>query len=189
MGGIALAVASGAHAQPTSGAEAELNKAFDDFFNQTLDHSPEQVASLGLDKGPRAAAKFKLRDASLAAVEQRKQETAANLARLRKIDRKALTGIAAVNYDSVLYTLEAADEGNRRFQYPTGNSPYVLSQISGAYQGTPDFLDSQHTIATREDCEAYLSRLGEFARLWTRRSNTPATTWRSASSRPTSASP
>ncbi|HLZ74433.1 DUF885 domain-containing protein [Phenylobacterium sp.] len=161
----ALAVASGAHAQPTSGAEAELNKAFDDFFNQTLDHSPEQVTSLGLDKGPRAAAKFKLRDASLAAVEQRKQETAANLARLRKIDRKALTGIAAVNYDSVLYTLEAADEGNRRFQYPTGNSPYVLSQISGAYQGTPDFLDSQHTIATREDCEAYLSRLGEFARV------------------------
>ena len=55
--------------------------------------------------------------------------------------------------------------GNRRFQYPTGNSPYVLSQISGAYQGTPDFLDSQHTIATKEDCEAYLSRLGEFGRV------------------------
>jgi uncharacterized protein (DUF885 family) len=162
--GVALAVASGAHAQ-TAGAEAELNKAFDDFFNQNLDHSPEQVSSLGLDKGARAGAKFKLHDSSLAAVEQRKAETAANLARLRRIDRKVLTGMAAVNYDCVFYNLEAADRGNRRFAYPTGNSPYVISQISGAYQGTPDFLDSQHTIATREDCEAYLSRLGEFARV------------------------
>ncbi|MGZ3404293.1 MAG: DUF885 domain-containing protein [Phenylobacterium sp.] len=162
--GAAAMLATGARAQ-AAGAEAELNRAFDDFFNQSLDHSPEQVTSLGLDKGARAAAKFKLRDASLAAIEQRKAETAANLARLKKIDRKALSGMAAVNYDCVLYNLQAADEGTRRFQYPTGNSPYVLSQISGAYQGTPDFLDSQHTIATREDCEAYLSRLGEFARV------------------------
>ena len=162
--GAALMLAGGAHAQ-SAGAEAQLNTAFDDFFNQGLDHSPEQVTSLGLDKGPRAGAKFKLRDVSLAENERRKAETTANLARLKKIDRKALTGMAAVNYDCVLYNLEAADEGNRRFQYPTGNSPYVLSQISGAYQGTPDFLDSQHTIATKEDCEAYLSRLGEFARV------------------------
>jgi uncharacterized protein (DUF885 family) len=84
---------------------------------------------------------------------------------LRKIDRKALTGMAAVNYDCVLYNLEAADRGDRRFAYPTGNSPYVLSQISGAYQRMPDFLDSQHTIATKEDCEAYIARLGEFARV------------------------
>jgi uncharacterized protein (DUF885 family) len=162
--GAAVVLASGARAQ-SGGAQSELNKAFDDFFSQSLDHSPEQVTSLGLDKGARAAAKFKLHDASLAAVEQRKAETSANLARLRKIDRKALTGMAAVNYDCVLYNLEASDRGNRRFAYPTGNSPYAISQISGAYQSTPDFLDSQHTIATREDCEAYLGRLGEFARV------------------------
>ncbi|WP_254062863.1 DUF885 family protein [Caulobacter sp. S45] len=162
----AAALAGTAHAQQSaSGVEVELNKAFDDIFDQNLDHSPEQVSSLGLDKGARAAAKSKLHDGSLAAVEQRKQETAANLARLRKIDRKALTGMAAVDYDCVIYNLEAADEGNRRFAYPTGNSPYVLSQISGAYQQIPDFLDSQHTIATKADCEAYVARLSEFARL------------------------
>ncbi|HZZ67043.1 MAG TPA: DUF885 family protein [Phenylobacterium sp.] len=163
--GAALAAASGAHGATASGAEAQLNKAFDDFFNQELDNSPEQVTSLGLDKGARAGAKFKLHDESLAEIDRRKRETAANLTRLRGIDRAALTGMAAVNYDCVLYNLQAADEGNRRFAYPTGNSPYVLSQISGAYQRMPDFLDSQHTIATREDCEAYLSRLGEFARV------------------------
>jgi uncharacterized protein (DUF885 family) len=163
--GAAAALATGARAQTPVGAEAQLNKAFDDFFNQNLDASPEQVSSLGLDKGARAGAKSKLHEASLAEVERRKRETAANLARLRGIDRKALSGMAAVNYDCVLYNLQAGDEGNRRFAYPTGNSPYVISQISGAYQSVPDFLDSQHTVATREDCEAYIARLGEFARL------------------------
>src|ERR1700760_3810785 len=104
----AAVLASGAYAQGAA-AEAELNKAFDDFFNQSLDHSPEQVTSLGLDKGARAGAKFKLRDVSLAENERRKAETTANLARLRKIDRRALTGMAAVNYDCVLSNLEAAD--------------------------------------------------------------------------------
>ncbi len=165
-GALALgAGAARAAASPQTGAEAELNKAFDDFFNQNLDASPEQVTSFGLDKGPRADAKSKLHDASLAEVERRKAETAANLARLTRIDRKALTGMAAVNYDCVLYNLEASVEGSRRFAYPSGNGPYVLSQISGAYQQVPDFLDSQHTIATREDCEAYLARLGAFARV------------------------
>ncbi len=161
---LTLAGVGGAHAGVES-AEAELNRAFDDFFNQALDNSPEQATSLGLDKGARAAERFRLHKGSLAELERRKAETATQLARLRRIERKALTGMVAVNYDCVLYNLEAADRGNRRFAYPTGNSPYVISQISGAYQGTPDFLDSQHTITTREDCEAYLSRLGEFARV------------------------
>jgi uncharacterized protein (DUF885 family) len=42
--------------------------------------------------------------------------------------------------------------------------PYVLSQLTGSYQSVPDFLDSQHRIDTRADCEAYVSRLEAFAR-------------------------
>src|SRR5204862_5207330 len=82
-------------------------------------------------------------------------------------DRKALSGMAAVNYDSVFYDLETTDRGNRRFVYghEGANSPYVISQITGAYSDVPDFLDSQHTIETRADCEAYVARLSEFARL------------------------
>ena len=37
--------------------------------------------------------------------------------------------------------------------------------MNGAYAGVPDFLDSQHTIATAADCEAYLARLDAFATL------------------------
>jgi uncharacterized protein (DUF885 family) len=40
--------------------------------------------------------------------------------------------------------------------------PYVVSQVEGAYQVLPDFLDTQHRIATRGDAEAYLDRLAAF---------------------------
>jgi len=163
--GAAVAVSGAARAQGAAGAEAQLNKAFDDFFNQALDESPELATSLGLDKGARAAEKSRLSRDSLADVDRHKRENAADLARLRNIDRKALTGMAAVNYDSVFYDLQASDRFYRSFAYGDGNAPYVLSQITGAYSGVPDFLDSQHTIETRADCEAYVARLSEFARL------------------------
>ena len=168
--GASLALAGAgpktAWAQPAGGVEAQLNKAFDDFFVQALDEAPELSTSLGLDKGPRAADKAKLSRGAPADVERRRRETAAQLARLRGLDRKALSGMAAVNYDSVLYDLEATDRANRRFAYGSegGGSPYILSQITGAWQNVPDFLDSQHTIETRADCEAYVARLSEFAR-------------------------
>ena len=66
--GASLAFAAARAKAAPGDAEAQLNKAFDDIFNQSLDASPEQVTSLGLDKGPRAGAKFKLHDASLAEV-------------------------------------------------------------------------------------------------------------------------
>src|SRR5689334_15732209 len=44
-----------------------------------------------------------------------------------------------------------------------GGSPYVISQLTGAYQNVPNFLDTKHTIQTAEDADAYLSRLEAFA--------------------------
>ncbi|MDB5427417.1 MAG: Tat pathway signal protein [Phenylobacterium sp.] len=159
--------AAKAKGEGASGAGAQLNKALDDFFAQDLADNPEVATSLGLDTGANAAAKSKLSQASVADLDRYKHRTVEQLARLRAVDRKALTGMAAVNYDSVLYDLDTTDRGNRRFAYggEGAGAPYVLSQINGAYQGVPDFLDSQHTIETRADCEAYVARLGEFSRL------------------------
>ncbi len=39
----------------------------------------------------------------------------------------------------------------------------MVSQLTGAYQSVPDFLDSQHPVKTRTDADAYLSRLRAFA--------------------------
>ncbi len=44
-------------------------------------------------------------------------------------------------------------------------APYVLSQLTGSYQSYPDFLDTQHSIETKADADAYLSRMEAFARL------------------------
>jgi uncharacterized protein (DUF885 family) len=166
--GASLALAAAAQAQtPAKGAEAQLNKLLDDFFTIELDESPELSTSLGLDVGARKADKSKLSQASIAAQERHKRLNSEELARLRTVDRKALTGMAAVNYDCVLYDLETTDRANKQFVYggEGAGSPYIISQITGAWGEVPDFLDSQHTIATRDDCEAYLARLDAFARV------------------------
>jgi uncharacterized protein (DUF885 family) len=52
-----------------------------------------------------------------------------------------------------------------QFKYAGGSAgaPYVLNQMGGsAYHDIPDFLDSQHGIETKDDAEAYLSRLAAF---------------------------
>ncbi len=162
-GALAALGATRATGQPMSGADAQLTMLLDQVFQETLDDSPELVTSLGLDKGDRAAAKSQLHDASLAGAAKRAARTADQLRRLKAIDRKQLSGMAAVNYDTLLFELQTTDDGNRRFAYPSSGSPYVLAQICGAWQDTPDFLDSQHTIETREDAQAYLARLEAFA--------------------------
>ncbi len=153
-----------AGAAPTA-AEAQLSTLLDTFFTETLDESPELSSSLGLDVGARAADKAKLSHVSIAAQDRSKALSASQLARLRAFDRKPLTGMAVVNYDTLLYELETSDRANKRFVYGQegAGNPYVLSQIDGAWGDIPDFLDSRHVIDTSADCDAYLSRLDAFA--------------------------
>src|SRR3989440_6950909 len=49
------------------------------------------------------------------------------------------------------------------FEYGDGVRPYVVSQLTGAYQSVPTFLDRQHRIENQEDADAYLARLRAFA--------------------------
>jgi uncharacterized protein (DUF885 family) len=166
-----LVAAAGAAlaATRTAGAatpgEVQLARFLDEVFQEALDDSPELATSLGLDKGDRAAAKSKLRDASLDGVAKAKARTADQLRRLKAIDRAGLSGMAAVNYDTLAFELETSDAANRRFEYGEvgAGGPYVLSQITGAWQQVPDFLDTEHSIETRADCEAYLARMEAFA--------------------------
>ena len=159
-GFIAVALARSAGAQPT-GEGARLSAVFDGIMREQLDRSPEFATSLGLDTGARAPQKAMLDASSVATWEADKARTAAQLARLRAIDRAALSPQDRVNYDSVVYVTALGDQGNREFSYIGG--PYVVSQLTGAYQGVPDFLDTQHSIETRQDAQDYLSRLSALA--------------------------
>jgi len=166
-GALAALAATRASGQPATGASAQLSTFLDEVFKETLADNPELVTSLGLDKGERADAKAKLHDASLDGLARRKARNADQLRRLKAIDRGQLTGMAAVNYDTLLFELQSTDDANKRFNYggSGAGSPYVLAQITGAWQEVPDFLDSQHTLETREDCEAYVARLEAFAKM------------------------
>ncbi|MBC6982360.1 DUF885 family protein [Caulobacter sp. 17J80-11] len=155
-----------ARPSPSAAAEeAKLNDLFDRIFQEQLKESPTTMTSLGLDTGEGAWARSKLDDQSAATIEKNLQIGRAFYGELKAIDRQVLSGMAAVNYDTLDFSSRVSLEGADRFHYgaPGYPAPYVLSQLSGAYQGIPDFLDSQHPVETREDAEAYLSRLAQFA--------------------------
>jgi len=142
-----------------------LNALFDAIMKEQMERSPELVTSLGLDSGDMAGAKSRLSDVSLAASARDKSDNLDRIRRLKAVDPSAFSASDRVNYATVLYTMEVQAEADRQFDYGGSGSgaPYALTQLTGAYSQVPDFLDSQHSIATKADAEAYLSRLEAFA--------------------------
>jgi len=131
-------------------------------MDERLAKNPEQITTLGLDKGKYAWAKSKLTEDSVASARELKQENASRLARLRAFPRESLRGSDLANYDTVAYQMETVAR-SEPFDYGELGRPYVVSQLTGAYQSVPTFLDRQHQIANESDAEAYLARLRAFA--------------------------
>lgn len=161
--GAGLAASGPALARAVAAANpvATLNDWMDRVFKELVMTSPEALTSLGFDKGPMAAAKGQLDDRSQAKIDADEVKFNAFMDELNAIDRAALSGRDAVNYDTVKFFGETVQIG-QGFDYGTGNSPYTVYQLGGSYSNIPDFLDSQHQIETAEDAEAYLSRLSAF---------------------------
>ena len=166
----ALALAPAANAAAKAAAPSpdavKLTAMLDAFFQEGLERQPESATELALDKGANAGLKARLEDVSTAGMAAEKAANLSILARLKTVDRSKLTGMDAVNYDTVKYVADTTqplldlDLGGR-----DGFSPscYVLSPITGAYQRIPNFLDEKHTVETAQDADAYLARLDGFA--------------------------
>jgi uncharacterized protein (DUF885 family) len=162
-GATALALATErAVAQPAN-QDAALNAAFERIFQSSLDQSPSQVSSLGLDKGARAAAKSRLDDNSAEGLKRRLAHSQQALAEIRRFGNAPLSPAAALNRDVVAYTLEQQAVAPSKFGLATVVRPYRIFQQGGAYFSIPDFLNTAHTIADKGDCDAYLARLSAFA--------------------------
>jgi uncharacterized protein (DUF885 family) len=163
LSGSALAglAATGPAIGATAPEAARMNALFDTFMDEALDHSPEGVTGLGLDSGKRAYQKAMLGSRSPAEIAALKALNTSQLQRLKAINRGALMGLDAVNYDAVLYGLEQTEYTDKRFHFGAigAGNPYVIHQLGGAYHDIPDFLDSQHQIATKTDADDYLARL------------------------------
>ena len=165
-GAFALSGCSTTAAPRTASARARA--IYDEIFNRMLEVAPELATGLGLDTGARAHLRARLSDESQGGRLGAYRPGIEALPRLRRIDRAALDIRERAFLDTAIWVAEriAAFE---IFPYGTigGYSypvPYVLSQLTGSYQDVPDFLDSQHKIETKDDADAYVSRLRDFAR-------------------------
>jgi uncharacterized protein (DUF885 family) len=150
---------------PAGDAAARLGALFDVFMDERLRKNPQQLTTLGLDKGKYAWAKGKLTEASLQSLREYKQDNASQLQRLQAFDRSSVRGRDLANYDTVAFQMDTI-AGTAAFEYGDVRGyivPYAVSQLTGAYQSVPTFLDRQHQIADKDDAEAYLARLRAFA--------------------------
>ncbi|MBU4435960.1 MAG: DUF885 family protein [Alphaproteobacteria bacterium] len=161
MGAAAAALATALPAQASPAGEG-LYKMFDAFFDQDLSDSPEQATNLGLDTGPHADARAKLGDRSIAGWMKDRAEPAQRVKLLKTLDRKAMTGDDAVNYDTAMFQYESR-AGAATFDYGAISQPFVVTQLYGSYTQVPSFLDSKHAIASSADADSYLSRMAAFA--------------------------
>jgi uncharacterized protein (DUF885 family) len=166
-GAAALASAvlpKAAFAQPRAGSgDSALNALFEEIFQQNVQRSPELATSLGLDKGENAGLKGRLTPRTLAERARQLGQTKEALAKLGAVDRAALSPAAKLNLEVVTYSLTNQIVAPQRFGLDSAIRPYRIFQQGGAYFSVPDFLNTAHTINTRNDAEAYLSRLEAFA--------------------------
>lgn len=160
---VAARAAGGA---TTGSGDAALRTLLDRIFNDRLTESPEGATSLGLDTGKNAALKSQLSGRSAADEARDLARAKRELAAIRGIDPATLGENARLDYDIVTYQLERSIAGRERFTYGSAGgryAPYRLSQLTGAYQDVPDFLDNQHRVRDAVDADAYLARLEAFA--------------------------
>lgn len=165
-GGAAALAASFIPARAFAAAgsgDAALNAEFERIFQDAVTRSPELATSLGLDKGPLAAAKGMLSPRTVAKRQADVAQTKAALARLAKFPAAGLSPAAQLNLEVVRYSLGTQIASADRFGIDSPIRPYRIFQQGGAYFSTPDFLNTAHTIAVTSDAEAYLSRLEQFA--------------------------
>lgn len=147
-------------------ADARLAKLLDRFFYDRLGENPEQASNLGLDTGARAGLRSRLEDRSRAASARSLAARKRERDELRRISRDQLSANAQIDYDVIAYQLDRAIGGERfAYGYTAGRfTPYVLSQLTGAYRELPEFLTEQHPVKTSADADAYLARLEAFPR-------------------------
>ncbi|MFP5329976.1 MAG: DUF885 domain-containing protein [Alphaproteobacteria bacterium] len=140
--------------------DAALNALFDKIFQERVKRYPGFATSLGLDKGENAYLKSKL---DVRPIAQARAEdlavTRRDLAAVKAIDPSALSPSGQLNREVVIYQLETSAVPAARFGIDSVMRPYPIFQQGGTYFDLPDFLNTDHTIETAADAEAYIARL------------------------------
>ena len=135
--------------------------------DEMLAEHPQVATSLGLDTGARSGLRARWDDRSGDGVAAQHAACHARLARLRSVDTHALNADDRLTLAAVTWAHQLGVEG-RRFAHGANTlqaamtqsaTPYVITQMTGAFAELPDFLDREHPISGRHDVEAWLQRL------------------------------
>lgn len=157
-----LVLAACTRTTPGSELSAILDRVSVDFLRE----SPEFATSLAISE-EQAGGRYmdRLSDASKEGLLRQRQIGERALAELRALDRATLEGQDGVTYDVVVTAIGNNVEAAGFESGGGATAPYVVTQLTGAYTGIPDFLASQHPVTNREQADAYLTRLSAYARV------------------------
>jgi len=154
---------NGAPPSAPADSAARLNEILDAAVANTLRRSPERCTSLGLTE-ERAGYRFidKVSDVSKAAARESRAVLQRSLHDLRGLDRDELPARDRVTYD-VVATAWTNSLDSSAFEAGGGaGSPYVVTQLTGAYRSMPNFLNEQHPLRSVEEADGYLARIDGF---------------------------
>ena len=167
----AAALAGPAAAMNARPPQAEFSALTGEMTERLLRMWPEQASTLGLDKGERAGLKRALSDRSSAGVAADRAICREILTRQTVIDPGRLPHAEQISFKVMRYAAELGRDG-AAFDYGDNTlasamaesaTPYVVNQMTGSYNGVPEFLNTAHTVEGAADAEAYLARLEAFA--------------------------
>jgi uncharacterized protein (DUF885 family) len=147
-------------------ADAELAALLQRLAEEHLKRSPEEATGLGRDTGKNASLRSRLDDRSLQSIADHRRSVAAALAQLTKLDRASLGAAARLDYDVAKFVYTTLADQLGRYGFVDLNlrpSPYVVSQMNGAYYWLPDFIGSRHPLESRQDLDAWFARLSALA--------------------------
>jgi len=170
--GAAIATLPGCKKAVQSGTPSSGNAlpVLDSTADHLLSLYPEGATGLGVDTGKRAALRSQLQDRSIAGQNRIESTLRDGLAKAKAFDTSGLDFQMRTNFDVVRSAYETSLEG---FSQPYGdvavggwrNTPYVVIQNVGAWLDVPQLLNNDQPLETKEDAEAYLSRLAQFPKV------------------------
>jgi uncharacterized protein (DUF885 family) len=153
-------------AKTDASADAQLAALLQRHSEAYLRRSPEDATRYGFDVGSNAALRSQLDDRSLDAITRDRGAVDRARQELKRIDRKALSPAAKLDYDVAEFVYGTLADQLSRYGFVDINlrpSPYVVSQMNGAYYWLPEFIGTDHPLDLKQDVETYLARLSALA--------------------------
>jgi uncharacterized protein (DUF885 family) len=158
-------VAAGAERAATS-TDAALAALLQRLAEEHLRRSPEEATGLGRDTGNNASLRSRLDDRSLQSIATHRRAVETALTQLARFDSSSLGPMARLDYDVAKFVYSTLADQLGRYGFVDINlrpSPYVVSQMNGAYYWLPDFIGTRHPLASRLDLDAWFTRLSALA--------------------------